>query len=100
MRRETLALLLNLIPGAAALSLLTRSGRIAVRPEALHDFLATPSTWPRIVLSSHSVEGEGLDMPSGVGDQVDEGASGVSQSRCVDLRDVSPCIMICFVSPG
>ena len=43
-----------------------------VTPEALHDFLATPSNWPRIVLSSQRVEGDGIERPLGVGSTVDE----------------------------
>ena len=64
---------MSLAPDTIALS--TRAALpLGVTPAELHDFLATPANWPRIVLSSQSVEGDGVgvDTPLAVGSAVDE----------------------------
>lgn len=57
---------------------LTTSSTIkGITPSELHDFLATPTNWPRIVLSSSSVKqskskSNRIDIPLKVGDEVEE----------------------------
>ena len=60
-------------PLATAITLSTRVGLpSAITRAALHDYLATPAHWPKIVLSSVAVRGEAVDAPLGVGGSVDE----------------------------
>ena len=70
-RRSMLATPL-LIAGAAAYSLSSRCDAVKMAPGALHDFLATPANWPKIVLSSWSVEGDTIASPLPVGSEVTE----------------------------
>lgn len=62
----------SLVHEAFCLTISTRVNIPKVEPGLLHDFLATPANWPKIVLSSWSVEGEHTDVPCVVGSQVDE----------------------------
>ena len=68
-------LYLLLSSATAALTLSTRTVvPSSTAPAALHDFLATPTNWPKIVLSSWSVEGASVDedRPLAEGESVDE----------------------------
>ena len=58
----------------AALGLLTLESRTSLpaRPATVHAFLSTPSNWPRIVASSHSIAGYEAGEKMGVGDTVAE----------------------------
>lgn len=61
------------LPLTTAITLSTRIGLpSAITRAALHDYLATPAHWPKIVLSSVAVRGEAVDAPLGVGGSVDE----------------------------
>lgn len=55
----------------AALTLTTQSV-VPVNQEALHDFLATPANWPKVVLSSCSVDGKHTEQPCTPGVVVEE----------------------------
>ena len=57
---------------ATALTLTTRSRVPNAKPQELQSFLATPSNWPRIVLSSVGVEGAATAAPLRPGSEVDE----------------------------
>ena len=57
---------------ATALTLTTRSRIPNAQPQQLQQFLATPSNWPRIVLSSVGVEGAATAAPLRPGSEVDE----------------------------
>ena len=53
------------------------SSTISTNKETLHDYLATPTHWPRVVLSSHSVVSPSfaknpINTPLQVGDYVEE----------------------------
>jgi hypothetical protein len=58
----------------AAFQLKSSSAIPNIDPTNLHNFLATPSNWPDIVLSSHSVKGSEnrVDIPLKVGQSVEE----------------------------
>jgi hypothetical protein len=51
---------------------LTTTTRLNVAPRVAFDFVAMPTNWPKIVLSSFAVEGSGCNEPLPVGGQVDE----------------------------
>jgi len=53
---------------------LTLSSRVTLPTTQcdVHDFLATPTNWPKIVLSSWSVEGEALNAPVDCGVNIEE----------------------------
>ena len=65
-------LLLSLIHSTAAVRLVTTTTLPNVTPERALSFLATPTNWPDIVLSSWSVRGDSVDKPLPVGYSVDE----------------------------
>lgn len=65
-------MLLFSLCATTAIQLSTRTSIPNVTPERLNDFLATPANWPRIVLSSWSVDGERIETPFSTGDVVDE----------------------------
>ena len=65
------------ITRSIAFQLSTTSKIKGVSPSELHDFLATPTNWPKIVLSSNSVKeprnkSNRVDVPLKVGDEVEE----------------------------
>ena len=65
-------LLLFLVPACTAVRLVTTTSLPGVTPERALAFVATPTNWPDIVLSSWSVRGESLDQPLTAGQSVDE----------------------------
>ena len=67
-----LLLLLSLIHSTAAVRLVTTTTLPNVTPERALSYLATPTNWPDIVLSSWSVRGDSVDKPLPVGSSVDE----------------------------
>lgn len=69
--------LLSLVHPILAFQLRTSSTVPSIKKSDLHNFLATPSNWPRIVLSSHSVKrpsfaANNVDVPLKVGEFVEE----------------------------
>ena len=66
------------VAGYSPISLTTKSAVLKLTsPEDLHRFLGSPSNWPKIVASSHSVKYRGYDGknpgdPLGVGGRVEE----------------------------
>jgi hypothetical protein len=65
------------ITQSTSFTLSTTSTIKGISSARLHDFLATPSNWPRIVASSHSVKpstskSNRVDVPLQVGDEVEE----------------------------
>ena len=69
--------LLWLSATAAAIQLTTRTTLPGVTPARAQSFLATPSSWPSIVLSSRSVTSSSSDStPLGLDDDGDDGGGG------------------------
>ena len=64
--------LLSLVASGSAIRLTTSVSLPSSSVTVTHAFLATPANWPDFVLSSSSVEGEGVDQPFGPGQTVDE----------------------------
>jgi len=63
--------ILTLCTLGSGVRLATRVG-LDASPQTAFAFVATPANWPAFVLSSHSVEGAGVNVPQVVGSQVDE----------------------------
>uniref|UniRef100_A0A7S4WGE1 Uncharacterized protein n=1 Tax=Ditylum brightwellii TaxID=49249 RepID=A0A7S4WGE1_9STRA len=69
--------LLLLSSAVTSLQLTTKTKVPGVSREKMHAFLSTPTNWPKIVASSHSVRpstdrGNPVDRPLAVGEEVDE----------------------------
>jgi glutaredoxin len=80
-----------------------------VAPKDVFDFVATPTNWPKIVLSSFAVDGSGCDKVLPVGGQVDEifGLPPLMPLRvqwtCIEAdapRDGNPNGRLTFSSPS
>jgi len=62
---------------ATGLQLITKSSIPDISPKQLHSFVATPTNWPRIVASSHSVKKvssteNDVNRPLKIGERVEE----------------------------
>lgn len=69
---KLLAMLFLVAPGACAVRLVTVSALPGVAPTRAVQYLATPSNWPALVLSSWSVRGDDVDLPFAPGQSVEE----------------------------
>lgn len=72
-----LIIILKTLNLATGLQLITKSTIPRISPKQLHSFVATPTNWPRIVASSHSVKrvpsiGNDINRPLRVGERVEE----------------------------
>ena len=68
----SLLLLSTQAAAAAPIRLVTTASLPGIAPERCVDYIATPSNWPELVLSSWSVRGDGVDQPFQPGQSVDE----------------------------